>query len=406
MVGMIEKRNRFGRGLAVGIVGTLAAVAVLIGGVAAALKLTGWQGDAGAETDGGYGLKDAQTRQKLELLQQYIDEYFLYDVDAEAVADSLYRGLVYGLDDPYADYYTAEEYAEMKEQAAGEYYGIGVTVSQNQITGVITILQVFSTGPAKEAGIEQDDILQGVNDVAITGMDLDEIVKMIKGAEGSKVKITVYRPSTDEYLDFDVERRQVQEDTVSHEMLEGKIGYLELTAFELVSPGQFAAALADLRAQGMEALVLDLRNNGGGDLTSVVDIGNQVLPKGTILTIIYSDGSEEVHESKGENVMDIPMVVLVNGNTASAAEVLSGAAKDYGIATIVGTQTFGKGIVQTLFSLGDGSAIKLTVADYYTPSGANIHGVGITPDVVVEPDESGEDNQLAKALEILKEELK
>jgi len=403
---MEERQNRFGRGVAVGIVSTLVAVIILVAGVVAALGLTGWQGFRGNGGEDGYGIDDAETLQKLDLLQQYIDEYFLYDVDKDVVADSMYHGLVNGLNDPYADYYAEEEYAEMKEQSSGEYYGIGVTVNQNTITGVITIIQVFSSGPAKEAGLMPDDVLQAVNDVPIASVDLEEVVTMIRGAEGSTVKVTVYRPSVDEYLDFDVERRRVQEDTVSHEMLENQIGYLKLTAFELVSPNQFAAALKDLRVQGMKALVLDLRNNGGGDLTSVVDIGNQVLPKGTILTIDYSDGTREVYESEGKSPMDVPMVVLVNGNTASAAEVLSGAAKDHGIATLVGTQTFGKGIVQTLFPLGDGTAIKLTVADYYTPSGANIHGVGIKPDVIVELDDSGEDNQLAKALEILKKEIK
>jgi carboxyl-terminal processing protease len=407
----MENRNRFGRGVAAGILGTVLVLAVLCGGVFGALRLSGWTGfgwpaqeEQNGETGDGYGVADAATREKLALLQEYIDKYFLYDVDRDKIADGIYKGLVYGLDDPYADYFTAEEYGKMKEKSSGEYYGIGVAVMQNTTTGVITITQVYSSGPAAEAGLQPEDILQAVNGETVTGVDLDEVVTLIRGYEGTSVKLTIYRPSSDSYLDFEVERRQVQEDTVSHEMLDGQIGYLKLTAFELVSPQQFADALADLKARGMKAFVLDLRNNGGGDLTSVVDIGNQILPEGTILTIEYNNDETEVYESDGKNAIDIPMVVLVNGNTASAAEVLSGAAKDYGIATLVGTQTFGKGIVQTLFPLNDGSAIKMTVANYYTPSGASIHGVGIEPDVIVEPDGSGEDNQLAKALEILKEQ--
>ena len=400
----MERRDRFGKGVAVGIVSTVLVLALLACSVWAALKLTGWSG-IGSTGGDGYGIESAETRQKLSQLQQYIDKYFLYEVDSEKVADSMYKGLVYGLEDPYADYYTEEEYAKMKEQSSGEYYGIGVTVNQNVTTGIITIVQVFENGPAKEAGLQTDDVMQAVNGEPVSGMSLDEVVTLIRGYEGSTVKLTIYRPSEDAYLDFEMERRQVEEDTVSYEMLEGKIGYLKLTAFELVSPDQFAAGLSALREQGMKALVLDLRNNGGGDLTSVVDIANQILPKGTILSIVYSNGENEVYESDGKHEIEVPMVILVNGNTASAAEVLSGAAKDYGIATLVGTQTFGKGIVQTLFPLGDGTAIKLTVADYYTPSGNNIHGVGIEPDVIVEPDSSDEDNQLAEALRILNEKI-
>lgn len=403
---MEERQNRFGRGVAVGIMSTLVAVTILVAGVALALKLTGWQGFQGSGVKDGYGIENAETLKKLNLLQQYIDEYFLYEVDREAVADRLYQGLVAGLDDPYADYYTAEEYKELKEQSSGEYYGIGVSVSQDIATNEITITQVFSGGPAEEAGLASGDILYEVNDTLITNWNMSDVVELIRGVEGSTVKIIVYRPSENCYRGFDVERRQVQENTVIHEMLEEGIGYLQLTSFDLVSPKQFASAFADLRTQGMKAFVLDLRNNGGGDLTSVVNIGNQILPKGTILTIDYSDGSEEVYKSEGKSPMDVPMVILVNGNTASAAEVLSGAAKDHEIATLVGTQTYGKGIVQTLFPLGDGTAIKLTVADYYTPSGANIHGVGITPDVIVELGESGEDTQLEKALEILKQDMR
>lgn len=401
----MEERNHFGRGVAAGVAGTLLVLVILCGGIWAALSLSGWSGWArtapAEEIDGGYGIEDSETRDKLSLLQAYIDRYYLYDVDQEKVADEMYKGLLRGLEDPYAGYYTAEEYADTQEKNSGEYYGIGVAVLQNKTTGVITITQVYHTSPAKEAGIETGDILQGVNGESISGSDLDEVVAAIRGHEGTTVTITVYRPSTEEYLDFEVERRQVQTDTVEYQMLEGQIGYLQLTAFELVSPEQFASALADLRSQGMKGLVLDLRNNGGGDLTSVVDIGNQILPKGVILTVRYNDNETEVYESDGEHAMDIPMVVLVNGNTASAAEVLSGAAKDYGIATIVGTQTFGKGIVQTLFPLSDGSAVKMTVADYYLPSGNSIHGIGVEPDVAVELDDSGEDNQLAEALRIL-----
>lgn len=351
----MEERNRFGRGVAAGVAGTLLVLAILCGGVYAALGFSGfnrWNQKPSAsamEKKDGYGIEDAATREKLTLLQEYIDRYFLYETDREKIADEMYKGLVHGLDDPYADYYTAEEYADIREKAAGEYYGIGVGVLQNKTTGVITITQVYSSGPAKEAGIEPEDVLQEVNGETVAGVDLEEVVARIRGYEGTTVSLTVYRPSSDEILELEMERRQVQEDTVSYEMLADGIGYLKLTAFEKVSPEQFAEALADLRAHGMKGLVLDLRNNGGGDLDSVVDIGNQILPKGTILTIEYNNDEKEVHESKGESPMDVPMVVLVNGNTASAAEVLSGAAKDYGIATLLGTRTFGKGIVQTLF---------------------------------------------------------
>ncbi len=406
----MENRNDFGKGVLTGVIATILAV-VLIGGAAiGGLYVTGFFGSrakaASSQNGVKYGINDEATLNKLDLIQQYIDYYYLYDVDPEYMADSLYRGMMSGLDDTYAAYYNEEDFKQFEEDTTGIYYGIGVSVVQDD-EGYITTVRVFRGSPAEEVGMESGDILYEVEGEAAYGVDLSTVVSKIRGKEGSTVNITVYRPSTDEYLTWDVERREVIRDTVVWEMLDDEIGYIMLEEFDEVSPDQFAEGLSDLYSQGMKGLILDMRDNPGGDLDSLLSIGNQILPKGKILTIDYKAEGEEVFESSGENEIQIPMVVLVNENTASAAEVLTGAIKDHRKGTIMGVQTFGKGIVQTIFYLNDGTGIKMTTADYYTPSGNNIHKVGIAPDIVVEADrDTEEDEQLDAAIEQIKKEMK
>ena len=347
--------------------------------------------------------------EKIEEILAYLDAYFLYDnkVEVEKLEDAILHGLMGGLGDDYACYYDEEEFKELMESNEGAYYGIGVQVSQNLETNVITVTHVFRNSPALEAGMKEGDIIVGVAGQDIRQMLIDDVVNLIKGEAGSKVEIVVYRESTKENVTMQVERRKVEQDFVYWEMMENKVGYIELIQFAGNASGQFAEALKDLKAQGMEGLVLDLRGNPGGLLDSVLDIAAQMLPGGPVLTIKSNYTKDEVYKVPASG-FDYPLVVLVDGYSASAAEVLSGAIQDYGVGTLVGTTTYGKGIVQQIVPLSDGkTGIKFTTSDYYTPNGRNIHGIGIEPDVIIEYDlESETDNQLEKALEVLKEKMK
>lgn len=347
--------------------------------------------------------------EKVEEIFAYLDTYFLYsdDVDPSVVEDAMLSGLMSGLGDVYAYYYNEKEFQELLESNEGKYYGIGVQVSQNLETNVITVTHVFRNSPALEAGMKEGDIIVGVAGQNVNEIPLEDVVDLIKGEEGSTVEIIVYRESIGENVTLQVERREVEQDFVYWEMLEGNVGYIELIQFAGNAAEQFEMALKDLSAQGMKGLVLDMRGNPGGLLTSVLDIAEQLLPGGTVLTIKSNYASDEVYTVPASG-FDYPLVVLVDGYSASAAEVLSGAIQDHGVGTLVGTTTYGKGVVQNIIQLSDGvTGIKFTTSDYYTPSGRNIHGIGIEPDVVIEYDmESETDNQLEKAIEVLNEKMK
>ena len=254
------------------------------------------------------------------------------------------------------------------------------------------------------------DIIYKINGTEVSGTDLTEVVSRIKTEPGDSVNIEVVREGEAEELSFDVVRAHIEIPTVNSEMLEGKIGYIEVTEFDTVTKEQFRTALETLENQGMEKLIIDLRNNPGGVLDTVCNMLEQILPEGLIVYTEDKQGNRTEYKSSGRHEFKKPMAVLVNGNSASASEIFAGAVKDYGIGTLVGTKTFGKGIVQRIVNLNDGTAVKLTVSKYYTPKGNDIHKVGIEPDVEVELDESlkqkitiekAEDNQLQKAIEIL-----
>ena len=320
--------------------------------------------------------------------------------------------MLVGLDDPYAAYYTKEEYQSLMDSTNGSYYGIGVEMSQNMTTGIITITRVFEGSPAEEAGLLPGDVIYRVDDEEVTGEDLTKVVSKVKGAEGTTIPISVAREGESDYLTFDVERRMIEISTVAHKLLDGNIGYISVTSFDDVTVNQFLAALDDLENQGETALIIDLRNNGGGLVSSACSMLDRLLPEGLIVYTEDKYGNRDEMKSDVENYFDKPLVLLVNGNSASASEIFAGAIKDYGIGTLVGTQTFGKGIVQKIYPLSDGTAVKLTVSKYYTPNGNNIHGIGIAPDVEVELDPAvanevvipeEKDNQLQKAMEILTE---
>ena len=352
------------------------------------------------------------TNDKLETIESLIDKNFYFEDEEQAKQDGIIKGYMEGLDDPYSVYYTQEEYASFMEDTGGEYVGVGVQVSQAADTKIITVVKVFN-GPAKEAGIEAEDIIQEVNGEDISDQDIDSVVEKIKGQEGTDVTITVYRPSDGAKHDYTMPRRRVENPTVEYKMLADNIGYVEVSSFYEVTATQFIAAVEDLNAQGMEGLIVDLRGNGGGLLDIAVEMLDYMLPAGKIVYTEDKDGNvTSEYNSSDEEQFTKPLAVLTNGYSASASEIFAGAIKDYGIGSLIGTTTFGKGIVQRVFPLDDGSAIKLTIAKYFTPNGNDIHKVGIEPDVVVEfdsqaySDSKGEkDNQLDAAVDNILEKL-
>lgn len=360
-------------------------------------------------------LTDEQIQEKLTEIESLMNEYYLDELDSEQIETWLYKGAVAGLGDPYAAYYTREEYQSLRDSTNGSYCGIGVEISQNISTGIVTITRVFEDGPAMEAGILPGDILYKVGNEEATGQDLNMIVSMIKGEENTEVQISVARDGEDDYLEFQVKRRTIEIQTVGSAMLEEQIGYISITSFDDVTTDQFINALDELEARGLKGLIVDLRNNGGGLVSSVCAILDRLLPEGLIVYTEDKYGNREEETSDAENYFDKPLVVLVNGNSASASEIFAGAIKDYELGFLVGTTTYGKGIVQKIYPLSDGTAVKLTVSKYYTPKGNNIHGIGIDPDMEIDLDEDlkkeavvtvEEDNQIQKAIEVLKEEMK
>ena len=398
----VRKKGSTGKGILIGILIVLIPVFALTGVGMYILQSSGSR--LAVVSDSGSDMSAVES--KLDLIQSVIDSAFLFDYDKDELTESLYAGYVEGLGDPYTCYYTEEEYRDMMESSEGTYYGIGVMISQETDTGRVYVIRVFSGSPAEESGMKEGDIIMEVEGKEATGMDLNEVVATIKGAEGTTARIKIYRESENKELTLDVERRQVDVDTVYYRMLDNNIGYLELTEFDPVSTDQFISALDDLKSQGMEALVLDLRSNPGGMLDVAVSIADELIDTGTVVTIRDKAGNEESYSAEEEGSIGIPLAVLVNGDSASASEVLSGCIRDYDAGTLVGTQTFGKGIVQNIIPFSDGTAMKITTAHYYTPNGTDIHGVGITPDIVVEDDKTTEDvdEQLEAAIDVLMKE--
>lgn len=349
---------------------------------------------------------DTETEEKLEMLQQLIDGSYLGDVDEDALQSGIYKGYINGLADPYSVYYDKEETEQLLETTSGEYSGIGAVLSQNRETGIITILQVYDDSPAEKAGIKDNDILYKVEGEEVTGVDLTEVVSNIKGEEGTEVKMTVLRGDANDEVEVAAVRGKVEAQTVKYEMKDGEVGYIRVSEFDSVTYDQYKAAIEDLEGQGMKGLIVDLRNNPGGNLATVCDMLDLMLPEGLIVYTEDKDGNRSEETSDEEHQFKLPMTVLVNGNSASASEIYAGAVQDYGLGEIIGTQTYGKGVVQQIFDLKDGTCVKLTIAEYFTPKGRNINGKGITPDVEVEyeTDEANPeaDNQLDKALEVIK----
>ena len=340
---------------------------------------------------------------KIELIEEYLDKFYFEEIDEETLVNGIYYGMAASLGDPYTTYYTPDEYEALTSSTNGEYCGIGVVVSKNTDDDTIVISRVFKNSPAREAGLQEGDVFYTVDGQSTEGMSTEDLAAVVVGEKGTEVTIEIMRD--DEILEFTITRKKVEMDTVEYEMKDGNIGYVRIEEFDAVTPKQVENAIKELDASGMKGIIVDLRNNPGGSLSAVREIAS-MFQEGKEL-FLYSEtkeGDRDDYYLTGKVLIeDIPMVIIINENSASASEAFSGAMKCYGRASIVGTVSFGKGIMQTIYALNDGSALKITTGKYYLPDGSNIHKIGITPDYEVEAsEEADEDAQLDKAMELLK----
>lgn len=350
-----------------------------------------------------------ETKEKLSGIQALIQKEYIGEVDEDALQTGICQGYVGALGDPYSAYYDEEQTSALMETTQGEYGGIGVVLTQNLDTGVTTASSVYEDSPAMKAGMKDGDIIYQVEGRDVSGMALEEISGSIKGEKGTTVEITVLRGEEREEVTLTITRDIIQAETVKTRMLEDEIGYLAISEFDSVTLEQYREGLAELTAQGMEGLIVDLRGNPGGNLDTVCEILDLMLPEGLIVYTEDKDGNRQEFTSDEAQEVQVPLAVLVDGNSASASEIYAGAIQDYGIGQIVGTKTYGKGVVQTIYDLKDGTSLKLTVAEYFTPNGRNIDGEGITPDVEVtyqrNENDPEADNQLDRAVETLQNEM-
>lgn len=351
---------------------------------------------------------------KLQALETTINKYFFLDkADNETLQEGLYKGLLSALDDPYTEYYSAEELEELMQDTEGIYFGIGAYVGLDSLTSLPKISGVIGNSPAEEADLRPNDLVYEVDGTSTYGLTLTEAVNLIRGPEGTQVELTIVREGEEDYLHVTLTRRKVETPTVEYEMLEDDMGLISVSEFDDVTVDQFADALATVKGSGAKGIILDLRGNPGGSLSAVVSMCRMILPEGLIVYTEDKSGKRSEYTCDGSRKLTLPLVVLVDMNSASAAEIMAGAIQDHGLGTLVGTTTFGKGIVQQIVPFKDGSAVKITISAYFTPSGKNIHGIGIVPDVECEFDgeayygsEDHPDNQLEKAKEVLREKIK
>lgn len=346
---------------------------------------------------------------KINKIENLIDQYYLFDIDKNKQQEGAVEGYVKALGDPYSEFLTKEEMDSLNQQTEGEYAGVGIVVTPSE-TGAITVVSAIKGSPAFEKGIKKDDIILKINGKDYNASQMNDAVKVMKGKPNTDVKLTIARMEnkTSKIFDVNITRRMISLTTVNSQKI-GDIGYINITQFDRKTDNEFIEQYENLKKQNVKSIVLDLRNNPGGLLDSTVKIADYLLPQGVIVKTVDKNKKEDVQKSDSSE-QNLPMVVLVNGSSASASEILTGALKDYKKATIVGEKTFGKGIVQTIIPMEKGEGLKLTISEYFSPNGNKIHKQGVKPDVEIKLDEKAkgigvefmnEDNQLQKALEIL-----
>ena len=407
-----KSKHDFGLGAFTGVVCTLLVMIIIVGAVFVRFYQAGYihiatNGqiyiqDIASSASNGIG---SEVEAKLNAMDSVLDKFYFDDVDEETAKDNIYKAYLSSYGDKYTVYYTADEYKSLLESTTGKFSGIGA-VCQKMDNGTILITEAYEEAPAYKAGIRKGDYVSKVDGQDITDMDLSTAVALIKGEKGTSVHLEVIRDDTT--FECDVVRDDIDIRTVSYSMRENDIGYILISQFDTVTTNQFKSALDDLTAQGMKGLVIDIRSNPGGVLGTVVDMLDEILPDGLIVYTQDKDGNKTEYKGSNKNELTVPLAVLVDGNSASASEIFAGAVQDYGIGKIIGTQTFGKGIVQTIRPMTDGSAIKYTIAKYFTPKGQDIHGNGVTPDIVIEyepSDDGSVDNQLEAAMDYVKSQI-
>ena len=319
---------------------------------------------------------------KFNQVRSILKEDYYQNVDENTLMEGAVGGLADSLNDPYTVYFNKEQMQSFMEKSEGSYVGIGISVNSDS-NGILTVIEPFADSPAIKAGIIQGDKIIKVDGKDVTTIrDESMIISMIKGQENTKVDITVYRPAVGKSMDFNILRKKIKITNIKSEIISGNIGYIKLLMFDSDIAGFFVNELDKMRAKGIKGLIIDLRDNPGGSYEQVVAIADRLLPEGLI---VYTEDRDKTRQEKksDKTELDIPMVLLINGNSASASEILAGAIKDLNRGTLVGTKTFGKGLVQELRVLGDGSGIKVTISRYFTPSGVCIQGIGIKPDMEV-----------------------
>lgn len=396
-----KKKKGYGAGIVTGILATVLVGLLLLGGFRVITNT------AGSYASG--KVTEKEVSKKLNKLNALIDKYYLYEdeIDTDKLAEGIYSGYTSALGDKYTVYYDEDETKALMESTSGTFSGVGATLTKDADTGYATIVNVYEDSPAEKAGLKAGDILEKIDDHEVGDEQLDTVVSWIKGEKGTEVKITVLRDG--EELELTATRDTIEVKTVSYEMKENQIGYIRVSEFDTVTYDQFKEALDDLEKQGMQGLIVDLRNNPGGSLDTVTNMLRLLLPEGTIVSTKDKNGKKDEITCDGTHEFKKPMAVLVNQYSASASEIFSGAVQDYGTAKIVGVTTYGKGVVQQLMDLGDGTCLKVTIAEYYTPNGRSINGKGVEPDVEVEYQYDEEnpkaDNQLDQALSTVQEEI-
>ena len=360
----------------------------------------------------------AEDFSKLSKVKEIIDVSYLNEYDEEKLMDATISGMLAGLEDPYAAYYNESAFESFYTQTEGEYEGIGIYVSYDTEKKMPIIITPIVGSPAAESNILPGDYIEYVNDLSATSATYDELIDEIKGKIGTKVKIGLIRfkdNNSYEEIELEIERKKIDINPITEEVYEDNIGYIKMTSFDEVSYSEFKKKYEDLlNNKKVKGLILDLRNNPGGILETCANITDLLVPEGKIVYTLDKAGKEEAIYSDKKHIQ-IPFVILVNEGSASASEVLTGAVKDYGVGKIIGTKTYGKGVVQTLKSIGDGTYIKLTTSEYFSPNGNKINGIGIEPDITVEMPEDlsnaynptyEEDLQLQRAILELKNMMK
>ena len=376
---VLKSDHQFSKGVLTGVVSTICVFTLLA--AAALFWLHGRISPGGGSYEGvSANIVDGSVKTKVNDLAALIKACYYEDVEEEDLTEGLYKGLFASLGDPYSAYYTEEEYEEMMISASAQYNGIGAVLQQDPKTMRVKIVKIYDHTPAKEAGLKAGDTIIMVEDIDARSMELSELVTHIRGRENSSVRLIVSREGEFEEQVFDVKRAQVDVPTVEAMMMTDDTGLIVIHEFGKATAKDFKAAVERLQTEGMEKMIVDLRDNPGGMLDSVTEVLDYILPEGLMVYVEDKYGNRQ-EETSAANHLDLPMAVLINGNSASCSEIFAGAIRDYEYGVLIGTTTFGKGVVQTVRPLADNSAVKLTTAKYFTPKGENIHGTGIDPDI-------------------------